>query len=224
MENLKSIVKSYIGVLLFAGLIFLAGGRLVYWQAILYTVLAIIGTTMNHLLTPRGSALSYERASRAKEGIPQDRLLLASYFLLSILMFVVAGLDSGRFFWSGELWPGLTVLGAILMLSGQIIFSLARRANRFFFSTLRIETDKVHEVCQTGPYKLIRHPGYLGLMISILGFPLLMNSYWSYIPVLLAVIVLILRTLMEDNYLKENLHKYEEFIRKTRWRLIPGVF
>jgi protein-S-isoprenylcysteine O-methyltransferase Ste14 len=224
MGNLKAIIKSYIGVLIFASLIFIAGGRIVYWQAILYTALSLLGTTLNHLLTPKGSGLSYERESRAKEGIKWDRMLLGGYFFLTIIMFVVAGLDSGRFKWSGEISNSLLVIGVVLMLAGQLLFALARRANIFFFSTLRIETEKEHLVCETGPYKYIRHPGYLGLLISIVGFPLVLNSYWSFLPVLATVFILVLRTYWEDIYLKEKLKGYDKYISRTKWRLIPGVF
>ena len=194
MDNLKAVIKSYIGVLVFASLIFIAGGRIVYWQAILYTVLSLFGTTLNHLLTPKGSVLSYERESRAKEGVKWDRLLLSGYFSLTIIMFVVAGLDSGRFQWSGEISNSLLVVGVVLMLTGQLLFALSRRANMYFFSTIRIETERVHRICESGPYKYIRHPGYLGLLISIVGFPLVMNSYWSSLPMLAAVFILVLRT------------------------------
>jgi protein-S-isoprenylcysteine O-methyltransferase Ste14 len=224
MDNLKAIIKSYIGVLIFASVIFIAGGRLVYWQAILYTALSLLGTTLNHLLTPKGSTLTSERESKVKEGVRWDRVLLSSLFLVTIIMFVVAGLDSGRFIWSGEISKSLIVIGVLLMIAGQLLFALAKRANMFFFSTLRIETEQEHKVCETGPYKYIRHPGYLGLIISIVGFPLIMNSYWSFLPVLASVLILVLRTYWEDIYMRENLKEYDNYITKTRWRLVPGVF
>jgi protein-S-isoprenylcysteine O-methyltransferase Ste14 len=221
---MKDIIKSYLGVLLFASLIFIAGGRLLYWQAILYTILSVIGTSLSHLLAPRGSELSHDRASRAKEGTKRDRMLLGGYFLLTIIMFVVAGLDSGRFKWSGEISINQMVVGMVLMIAGQLLFALARRANVFFFSTLRIETEKEHKVCQTGPYKYIRHPGYLGLIVSIIGFPLVLNSSWSFLPVFAAVSILVIRTYWEDIYLRENLNTYDDYMVKTRWRLVPGIF
>ena len=85
-----------------------------YWQAIVYIILSILGTSINHLLTPKGSALINERASRAKEGIKWDRELLGTYFLLTIITFVVAGLDSGRFMWSGEVPMNVMVVGVVL--------------------------------------------------------------------------------------------------------------
>ena len=224
MSNVKAIIGSYIGVLAFACLLYIAGGRVLYWQATLYVLVAIIGTTLNYLLIPKGSDLTVERASRVHEGAKWDRVLLGVFFILNIVTFVVAGLDSGRFKWSGQVPLIATVAGVLLMMVGQILFALAKRANSFFSSTVRIETRRKHIVCETGPYSFVRHPGYLGMMISVFGFPLAMNSYWSYIPVVISVGILVLRTYLEDDFLKAKLEGYTNYVQKTRWLLVPGLF
>ena len=173
---------------------------------------------------PEGSVLTTERASRAKEGIKWDRVLLGTNFLLSIIMFAVAGLDSGRYMWSGEVPMTATIAGGVLMVIGQLLFAWAKRVNMFFFSTLLIDSERGHQVCDKGPYRYIRHPGYLGMIVSIIGFPLVMNSYWSFLPMLAAAINLMIRTFREDLYLQENLKGYDTYILVTRWRLIPGIF
>jgi len=224
MSKVKVIIGSYLGVLAFACLIYIAGGRVLYWQATLYVIVAMIGTTLNHLLTPKGFDLTVERASRVQEGEKWERVLLGVFFLLNIVIFVVAGLDSGRFKWSGQTSLVATFAGIFLMMVGQILFALAKHANSFFSSTVKIETKRKHIVCQTGPYNFVRHPGYLGMIISALGFPLLMNSYWSYIPVVMSVGILVLRTYLEDGFLKAKLEGYTNYMLKTRWLLIPGLF
>jgi protein-S-isoprenylcysteine O-methyltransferase Ste14 len=221
---MKAIIGSYIGVLAFALLIYIAGGKVVYWQATLYVVVAITGTTLNHVLLPKGSDLTIERASRVKEGVKWDRILLGVLFLLTIATFILAGLDSGRYNWSGQVPVTATVAGVLLMIAGQILFALAKRANSFFSSTVRIETKRKHRVCENGPYRLIRHPGYLGMIISLAGFPLVLNSYWSFIPVVVSIGILALRAYLEDNFLKEQLEGYSSYAVKTRCRLIPGLF
>ena len=182
MSNLKAIILSYIGVLAFSLVIFIAGGRLFYWQAILYVLIALIGTTISHLLTPKGSNLASERATRMREGVKWDRLLLKLLFLSNIITFIIAGLDSGRFGWSVQVPMVVTALGAIIMVIGQTLFAVAKQANPFFYSTVRIDSEKKHAVCETSVYSVIRHPGYLGMIISAIGFPLLLHSYWAYIP------------------------------------------
>jgi protein-S-isoprenylcysteine O-methyltransferase Ste14 len=224
MSNSKAVIGSYIGVLIFACPIYIAGGRVRYWQATLYVIVAVMGATLSHLLTPKGSNLTAERASRVREGVKWDRALLGVLFLLNTVAFVVAGLDSGRFKWSGAVPIMATVAGVLLMLIGQILFALAKRANAFFSSTVRIETKRKHIVCESGPYSFVRHPGYLGMIISVVGFPLMLNSYWSFIPVAISVGILSLRTCLEDGFLKANLEGYANYALKTKRLLIPGLF
>lgn len=224
MSKLSAIIRSYVGVFVFACLIFIAGGKIRYWQAILYVFVALLGTTLNHILLPSGSNLTIDRANKASEGVAWDRALLGVYFIISMLSFVVAGLDSGRFGWT-QRWPlAITLIGVLLLISGQVVFALAKRANLFFFSTVRIETNTSHDVCDKGLYKFVRHPGYVGMIISVIGFPLIMNSMWSGIPVMVLVFILLMRTKLEDDFLKEHLTGYREYASAVKWRVVPGIF
>lgn len=220
----RAILASYVGVVLFASVIFVAAGKLAYWQGLLYLTLALIGTTLNHVLAKPGSNITVERASEARKGEAWDKRLLGAYFVVTIVMFVIAGLDSGRFAWSGQVPLAVTFAGVILMLLGQTIFAVARRQNEFFSGTVRIQTERGHLVCDTGLYRNIRHPGYLGMVLLLLAFPLVLNSYWSFIPALLGAAVLVLRTTLEDRYLTDHLQGYAEYATRTRWRLIPIIF
>jgi len=224
MPRRKVIAGSYVGVLLFSSFIFLGAWKLSYWQGLLYVVLALAGTTLNHALQKSGSDLTEERARNAGAGQTWDKRLLGMIFLGTIATFVIAGLDSGRFGWSGPVPLGVTILGSTLMLAGQLLFAIAKRVNNFFSSTVRIQTERGHMVCDAGPYGHIRHPGYLGMLMSILAFPLVINSYWAFIPASVCAILLIVRTNLEDRVLAEQLPGYREYAAKTRWKLIPGVF
>lgn len=223
MSNARAIIASYVGVLVYASLVFLAAGKLAYWQGILYLVLALLGATLSHLLVPSGSELTASRAREAKEGESWDKRLLGVYSLVTVVMFVVAGLDSGRFGWSGPVPLGVTVVGAVLMVSGQTLFALAKRENEFFSSTVRIQSERDHRVCDTGPYRFVRHPGYLGMLMALLAFPLVMNSYWAFVPALIAATLLVVRTVLEDRFLSAELLGYSEYAAKTKWRLVPGL-
>ena len=223
MNKTKSIVASYVGTAFFSLFIFISAWKLLYWQAILYFILSVIGTTLNHLVMPKNSTLTEERISKTEEGLEWDKKLLKLYFLVSLASFVVAGLDSGRFYWSKGLPVAVNVAGAIAMVVGQIVFAFAKRENAFFSSTVRIQNDKGHKVCNTGLYGFVRHPGYLGMIVSMLAFPLVMGSLYSGIPALICVAIMIARTILEDNFLKENLAGYEDYAKKTKWKLIPAV-
>lgn len=223
MNKPLAILSSYIGVVIIAGIIFLAGGKLLYWQAQLYLLLAVLGTTLTHVLAPSGSNIAAQRARNAKAGEAWDRRILGLSFLLTIITFVVAGLDSGRFGWSRPMPLGLTIAGAAIMIAGQLIFALARRENAFFSSTVHIESERAHVVCSTGPYTIVRHPGYAGMILSLIGFPLVLGSYWSFIPVAASVALLVVRANLEDRFLQERLAGYREYSRAVTYKLLPFI-
>lgn len=222
--TVKAIIASYLGVLLFAGLVFLGAWKVAYWQGFLYLVLALLGVTLSHILVPAGSTITVDRAREAPSGRDWDRRLLGAYFLVNIVTFVIAGMDSGRFRWTGEVPAGVTVAGAVLMLVGQVLFALAKRENAFFSSTVRIQAERNHQVCDTGLYRVVRHPGYLGMLTSLLAFPLVMNSYWAFVPAGIGASVLVVRTVLEDRFLAEELPGYTDYTDRTRRKLLPGLF
>ncbi len=224
MKNVRAVVASFIGVALMASVIFLAGGKLLFPQAILYISLAILGTVLTHILAPAGSTIAAKRAETARKGEPWDRRIMGIFFLVNLLMFVLAGLDAGRFGWSMPMGIEWLVLGAGLMIGGQVLFALARRANTFFAATVQIETEGNHVVCKTGPYRMVRHPGYLGMAISVIGFPLVMGSLWSFIPVGLLVFLLLVRTTWEDAFLMEKLPGYKAYAEEIKYKIIPRVY
>ena len=224
MGKTKAIIASYVGVLVYASLVFLGAWKIVYWQGLLYVTLALVGTTLSHLLTPSGSTIAADRAREAKVGEGWDKQLLRALFLVSAVTFVTAGLDSGRFHWSGDVAPVITAAGVMLMLVGQTLFAVAKRENAFFSSTVRIQAERGHKVCDTGLYRFVRHPGYLGMLLSMIAFPLVMSSYWALIPAAAGAAVLIARTVLEDRFLLTGLPGYAEYTARTRWRLLPRVF
>lgn len=224
MTRTGAIVRSYVGVLLFAVPIFLAAGRVRYWQGLLYVALSLFGTTLNHALTPKGSDLAVERASKASEGEAWDRRILGVYFLVNLAGFAVAGLDSGRFGWTGTVSPLVAICGAVLMILGQLIFAIARGQNAFFSATVRIQKERGHAVCDTGLYRFVRHPGYVGALVAQVAFPLVMESFVAFVPAGIGAALMVLRTVMEDRFLMKELPGYAAYAEKTRWRLVPGIY
>ena len=97
-------------------------------------------------------------------------------------------------------------------------------SNAFFATTVRIREERGHSVVNQGPYRMVRHPGYLGSVIYTLFSPLVLNSFWTFIPALFTVCLLIMRTSLEDRTLQGELPGYSEYARKTRYRLLPGIW
>jgi protein-S-isoprenylcysteine O-methyltransferase Ste14 len=96
--------------------------------------------------------------------------------------------------------------------------------NKFFSGVVRIQKDRGHTVVSTGPYAWVRHPGYAGTLGVYLVTPLLLDSRWAFIPAVMLVVALVVRTALEDRTLQKELPGYKEFTQKTRYRLIPWIW
>ena len=151
--------------------------------------------------------------------------VLAPLMALSIgyPMVVVAGLDH-RYGWSSEFPPWLIALGFILILLGYAFATWALAENRFFSSVVRIQADRGHVVCDSGPYRYVRHPGYAGNIAALFGIVLALGSVWALIPATVASIIAVIRTVLEDQTLQEELPGYCEYARRVRYRLIPWIY
>ena len=218
------LVKHLLGTSVFFVILFVSAGRICYWQGLLYLAIGLIMFVLNYTVLRIDSQLSNER-SKPGEGTKQwDKTILGLSFLVTISMYIIAGLDSGRFHWSPDFHWSVYLLGVILTITGQLLFLIAQKQNRFFSSTVRIQTDKEHIVCETGLYSIVRHPAYLGSIIQSLGFPLFFGSLWSVIPICLLIILLIIRTDLEDKTLRNELQGYLEYSGKTRYKMIPYVW
>ena len=221
----------WLGVLLVYALIplilFLCAWDIRWWQAWAYTVLIMIaGITGRAWTERRNPGLLSERVNLDKEsGIkPWDKVLSPLMSItVSFPLVIVAGLDH-RFGWSAGFPLWANILGLFLIAFGYILACWALVVNRFFSSVVRIQTDRRHTVCDKGPYRIIRHPGYTGNALALPGIALALGSTWTFIPAALALIVTIVRTSLEDKTLKEELPGYLEYSRRVRFRLFPGIY
>lgn len=118
----------------------------------------------------------------------------------------------------------IQITGAVVFALGYALFSWAMISNAFFASVVRIQDDRGHTVCTTGPYQFVRHPGYSGAVLQSIAVPLMLGSLWSLVPAGFGVALLILRTAFEDRTLLEELDGYEEYIQRVRYRLLLGVW
>jgi protein-S-isoprenylcysteine O-methyltransferase Ste14 len=218
------LIKHFLGTFLFFTILFFSAGRIVYWQGLIYVSIGFIMLILNYTVLRIDTELLKERSKPGKDTKKWDKTILGFSFLVTISMYLIAGFDSGRYHWSPEFHWSLYLSGIILTASGQLLFLVAQKQNRFFSSTVRIQTDREHIVCETGLYKIVRHPAYLGSIIQSLGFPLLFGSLWSIIPISASIILLITRTHLEDKTLKNELKGYLEYASKTRYKIIPFVW
>jgi len=218
------VFKHIVGSSLFFVIIFISAGRIDYWQGLIYVLIGLIMTVVNYTVLRIDSELLEERAKPGEGTKSWDKAILGLSLLVTISMYITAGLDSGRYHWSPQYHWSFYILGIILTALGQLLFLIAQKQNRFFSSTVRIQTERGHTVCETGLYKMVRHPAYLGSIIQSLGFPLLFGSRWSIIPVALSIILLVTRTYLEDKTLKNELQGYLNYSQKTRYKIIPFIW
>jgi protein-S-isoprenylcysteine O-methyltransferase Ste14 len=224
MGKYRAIIASYVGVLVYASVPFIAAGSVRYGLGWLHLLVGLAGTTLVHALCHASGEVAERRLREAGAGEPWDRRLVGAIFLMGLAASVVAGLDSGRLGWSGTVPGFVPVVGVVLMLAGQLLFALARRENAFFSSTVRLQAERGHAVCDSGPYRFVRHPGYLGMLLTQLAFPLVLASWWAYIPTGVGMALLLVRTALEDRFLARGLAGYASFATRVRWRVLPGLF
>lgn len=195
-------------------------------EAWVYALISSLTFLISRLLVGRRHPdLIAERARfwEAKDTKSWDKILAPLVGLGSILILVAAGLDK-YYGWSGEFSAGAKLAALAVLLLGYILGSWALLENRFFSGTVRIQSERGHHVITSGPYRIVRHPGYAGAVWGYLATPLLLDSAWAWIPAFLLVGFLVLRTALEDRTLQEELPGYKEFARKTRYRLFPGIW
>ncbi len=152
-----------------------------------------------------------------------DQILLWFFFPAVYAIVPVAALDDGRFHWLPVPW-WVCGVGYVLFLAGMGIVTWAEAVNKFFEVTVRIQTERGHKVIDTGPYAIVRHPGYVAGILFCVGTALCLGSVWALIPAGLASALLILRTRWEDQTLQAELPGYQEYTQRVRYKLIPGVW
>lgn len=202
-----------------------AAGRFTWTWGWAYISLYILTVVVNSLvLLPRHPELIAERAE-VKEGSKSwDRVLA---LLVSVVgpmtVWVLAGLDA-RFGWTPDLGLPLHFAGVLLIAAGYGVFSWAMVSNKFFSGVVRIQKERGHQVTSAGPYRYVRHPGYVGMIMFTLGAPLLLGSAWAFVPAGVTVLLTVLRTALEDATLQRELDGYTDYATRVNYRLLLGVW
>ena len=203
------------------------GGDFGWWQAWVYALLIVATSIGGRIWAERrhpGLLAERQNIEKIQSAKAWDKVL-APLMALSVVfpLVIVAGLDHRRG-WSPVFPLWLIVLGFILILLGYAFGMWAFIENRFFSSTVRIQTDRGHVVCDSGPYRIVRHPGYAGNIPPLLGIVLALGSLWTLIPAAVALIIAVIRTALEDQTLQEELPGYRDYARRVNYRLIPGIY
>jgi protein-S-isoprenylcysteine O-methyltransferase Ste14 len=222
---LKMLAGILVSWLLIAVLVFAGAGRLDWELGWLFVALwGLLKLVFILLLRWHDPALLVERATRHENTQSYDRWIVPVYFVFCFVTILVAGLDGGRFRWSGEMPVALILISYVIYLFGNGLASWAVSANPFFSSESRLQADRNQKVTRHGPYRFVRHPAYLAAILLWLVTGLLMASWYAVVPGLLAALMMFLRTVYEDRMLHAELPGYAEYAQQVRYRLCPGIW
>ncbi len=208
-------------------ILLICGGDLGWWQGWIYSVLIFFAGILSRFLAEKkhpGILVERFVSEKTLKAKPWDKVLSPLMAIsLTFPLVIVAGLDH-RYGWTPMFSAGLNILGLFIIALGYAFASWALIENRFFSSTVYIQTERGHSVCDSGPYRIVRHPGYAGNLLAVAGIIMALNSLWTLIPAMVALVVAVVRTALEDRTLHEELKGYEEYAKHTPYRLFPGIY
>lgn len=208
-------------------ILLICGGDLGWWQAWLYAVLILVAGIGGRIWAERRHpGITSERQDKEnfQSAKPWDKVL-APLMAVSLVfpMVIVAGLDH-RYSCSPEFPLLLSLIGFIFIALGYAFATWALVENRFFYSVVCVRKDKGHEVCDSGPYRFVRHPGYAGNILPLLGIALALGSLWALVPAAVALAITFIRTSLEDKTLQVELAGYRDYAQHVRYMLVPGLY
>jgi len=231
----KLIVKRLIQVatqfFMLAAILFFSSGQLDWIWAWVYLIVGLSGTLIaTPIILRTNPEVIAERAEIKENTKGWDKTFSIFSMIVTLAMLVVAGLDQ-RFAWSGKPFGlpygfprNLHILGLVMYAIGTALFFWSLVSNKYFSRSVRIQEERDHAVVSVGPYQHVRHPSYSGLIISTLGTPLLLGSWWAIIPALLTASGFIVRTSLEDQTLQAELDGYLKYAQRVCFKLLPGVW
>jgi protein-S-isoprenylcysteine O-methyltransferase Ste14 len=205
-------------------ILFWSAGRIDWWAA-----WAVIGvwlvwfTAMDIIILRFNPGLMIERLAPPKGAKTWDRTILSILRLTELARYVLAGLDQ-RYGWTSGFPVTAQIAALVVCILSSALFCWAMGSNNFFSQIVRIQTDQGHVVATGGPYRYVRHPGYVGMILLELAISSLLASWWAIVAGGLCAALLILRTALEDRTLQTELAGYADYARQVRYRLLPGIW
>jgi len=211
-------------VLVFAVILFAAAGTLSWMRGWVYFLYMLFLEVCTLIILARRAPETLKQRGALHAGVKTfDKIFAAVWLALVLITPLVAGFDAVRFTWSSMPIAALYVGVAIIAVM-SIFGTWAMVENEHFEQFVRIQTDRKHRVVTSGPYRIVRHPGYAGSVLGALGVPLMLGSWWTFAPAGAVVFLFILRTALEDQTLRKELEGYEVYAQRTRFRLLPGIW
>ena len=231
MNNIQPIklwVRYIFRMVFFAVALLWPAGTWYWWEA---WVVIISWTAWTFIMTVsllrNDPALLQERLKFVpihKEQKSWDKIIMLIFFVTAISLYLVPGFDVVRFNWSEPLPLWLRIVAMVIQVPCFILFAWVLRENTFTSQVVKIDKARGHQVITTGPYAIVRHPMYTVAIILLFVLPVALGSRYALILALILMVLLVIRTYLEDRTLHDELDGYIEYAEKTRYRLVPGIW
>lgn len=211
-------------MVLIAGILFGAAGRFNLPWVWVYLGICIVSVLANGTIMLRTSPETIAERGRPKETKQWDKVISGLLVVVQyILLPLAVGLDM-RYGWTRSLSLAWHLTGAVMLCTGLGLTAWAMIENAYFSTAVRIQSERGHSVCSTGPYRLVRHPGYVGFILQALSLSILLGSWWALIPGICTAALMIARTSLEDRTLQAELPGYLDYVQQVHYRLLPGLW
>ncbi len=221
------VVGTFFGAFIEGVALFAAAGTMALPRAWFFLALSFVAMCSQTLLVAwKNPELVNHRGrwKKKRDAKRWDKPLVIVFGILGFYVVpIVMGLDVGRCHWS-RLGTWSLVVGTALYIFGTVLITWAMLVNTHFETVVRIQTDRNHRVVTDGPYRFIRHPGYVGAGLWILAAPLIVGSAYGLIPVALVAVTIVVRTALEDRTLHRELPGYANYAARVPYRLFPGLW
>ena len=223
---IKQTMLSTVMLTIMMAVFYVSAGRTDIPQSwFLFSVVFVYFVASNLALYRYNPGLLIQRLKIRRKGSKTwDEVLMRVSNLTALLLVpAVAGLDVGRYLWSSLELP-YAVVGVVSLVVASVLINWAMIENPYFEPTVRIQDDRGHHVVTTGPYAIVRHPGYLSGILWLASIPLILGSLYAFAPVALYTMLMSLRTYLKDRTLQEELPGYAEYVERVKYRLFPGIW
>lgn len=225
VRSWRRMIQLLVTMVLWIAAVFVSAGRIDWVRGWIFAIIFTIVMAASGLLVQRTNPALMEARShwRRKNTKPFDKVILSVYIPLSFFHPILAGLDAGRFGWSSM--PFATVyVGLVLLAIAITPVTWAMMVNPHAENSVRIQTERDHKVVTSGPYRIVRHPMYIGAILMYPAIALILGSMWALAMSGLIAILMVWCTALEDRTLRRELPGYEEFSNLTCYRLVPGLW
>lgn len=224
MSRSTAILYAIGSPLFLVALVFLPAGRIDWIPGWIFIAVLVGAFGFAALLMTRLNPIIFRARSRFQPGTKTwDLVLLAVLLPAMVAEIPVATLDASRMRWSEvPLW--VVLIGYVLLIGSIAVTTWAQAVNPYFEPGVRIQEERAQQVISSGPYRVVRHPGYSAAIVMFIAMPLALASWWALLPAALASVLLVVRTGLEDSLLRAELSGYADYARRTGRRLVPGLW